>query len=70
MAEEEPTPTPTEAAVAAPPAENGGAPKENGKRNFKKQDDVPVEDLYDLSKPIPRVSSRTNDSKIVLREHT
>ena len=45
MAEEEPKITATE-------ADKEGS---NGKRGGKK-DDVPVEELYDLSKPIPRVS--------------
>lgn len=49
----------------APVAENGTSMKDksNGKRGGK--DEVPIEELYDLSKPIPKVSfvmiSREND---------
>jgi hypothetical protein len=41
-------------------ADNGGSDnkKANGgtKKNFRKEPEVPIEELYDLTKPIPRVS--------------
>lgn len=53
----------TEVTSTAPQATNGQngevdvaeKNKENGKQRRKKDDDTPVEELYDLSKPIPRV---------------
>ena len=48
------------AASAAPAPVTDDASKEKrndkGKQRRKKEDDVPIEELYDLSKPIPRVS--------------
>jgi hypothetical protein len=55
MAEEQ---QPIETAAVAP-VENGSGGESNGngnKKQFKREDLVPIEDLYDLSKPIPRVS--------------
>lgn len=52
MAEEQPI---VETA-AAPPTENGSG--ENGgaaKKQFKREELVPIEELFDLSKPIPKV---------------
>jgi hypothetical protein len=60
MAEE--TSTTTEPVAADVPAIEGEAAKveeketKNGKRPFKREDLVPIEELFDLSKPIPRVS--------------
>jgi hypothetical protein len=56
MAEEEPKTTET------PPAAAAAVEKEdtNGKRGGNRGDQVPVEEQFDLSKPIPRVSG-TND---------
>ena len=54
MAEEAATP-----AAPAPVTEEESKDKKNdnkGKQRRKKEDDVPIEELYDLSKPIPRVS--------------
>jgi hypothetical protein len=54
MAEEE-TKTPAPAAAASAPAENGEG--NNGKKKFNnREDNVPVEELFDLSKPIAFVS--------------
>lgn len=45
-----------QAPAAAAPAEGKGTG--NGKRNnHKKKEQKPIEELYDLSKPIPRVSA-------------
>ena len=52
MAEEQPIIVET----AAAPAENGSA--ENGgkkKKQYEREELVPIEDLFDLSKPIPKV---------------
>lgn len=59
MASEEPKTAPVEEAPAADskPAEankNGGK-KNNGKKG-PQRDERPIEEVYDLSKPIPRVS--------------
>jgi hypothetical protein len=51
MAEEQPIET------AAAPAENGSGENGGGKKQFKREDLIPIEDLYDLSKPIPKVRS-------------
>ena len=40
------------------------APKDNGKQNRKKEDQKPIEELYDLSQPIPRVSFSCNDCSV------
>jgi hypothetical protein len=58
MAEEEPktTETPPVAAAAAVVEKEDA----NGKRGGNRGDHTPVEELFDLSKPIPRVSG-TND---------
>ena len=65
MSEEDTTPT---APAATEAAGNGAAaadtkPEGKGPRR-KKEDDKPIEELYDLSKPIPKVR-RHNDSCIV-----
>ena len=71
MAEEEPKPSTEPVTEASEPAETtlngdeaaakdgegGGSP--NGKRPYKREEQVPIEELYDLSKPIPRVSMTT-----------
>ena len=58
MAEEAATP-----AAPAPVTEEATTEKKSdnnkGKNRRKKEDDVPIEELYDLSKPIPRVSFLT-----------
>ena len=50
-----------EATSAAPPvateADAADKSKDNGKKHKKREDEVPIEELYDLSKPIPRVST-------------
>ena len=50
--------TKTAAPDAAAPAANGkGGEATNGKKkNNNREDQTPIEELYDLSKPIPRVS--------------
>ncbi|MGK3738558.1 MAG: hypothetical protein ACI8RD_003990 [Bacillariaceae sp.] len=57
MAEEEASPV---APPAAPTTEKNGetdtAADKGKKKHRNRDDDVPVEELYDLSKPIPRVS--------------
>ena len=58
MASEEPKTAPSEEAPASDskPAENNdnGGKKNNGKKG--QRDERPIEELYDLSKPIPQVS--------------
>ena len=59
MASEEPKTAPKEEAPAsenkvAEANKNNGGKKNNGKRG--QRDERPIEELYDLSKPIPRVS--------------
>merc|ERR1719313_2577401 len=48
-----------EATSAAPPvateADAADKSKDNGKKHKKREDEVPIEELYDLSKPIPRI---------------
>ena len=56
MAEDE---TPSAAATAAETqtvTENADSKPENGKGRKNREDEVPVEELFDLSQPIPRVS--------------
>lgn len=57
MASQDPKTAPTEEAPAADskPTENNGGKKNNGKKG-QPRDERPIEELYDLSKPIPRVS--------------
>lgn len=59
MAEEEATPTAPPAATEkngeADTAEKG---KDKAKQRRRREDDTPVEELFDLSKPIPHVSFR------------
>lgn len=65
MAEDEPTTASTEPAAAEAATPEGGAAAadkngeggnpSNGKRPYKKEDLVPIEELFDLSKPIPKV---------------
>lgn len=59
MASEEPKTAPSEEAPASgsKPAENkeNGGKKNNGKKG-QQRDERPIEELYDLSKPIPQVS--------------
>ena len=43
-----------EAAAPAPATENGKG--NSGKKKNDRKDQVPIEELFDLSKPIPRVS--------------
>ena len=70
MAEEEPTTASTEPAAAGAATPEGDAATaektveggangnpSNGKRPYKKEDLVPIEELFDLSKPIPKVGS-------------
>lgn len=45
------------AVAASPSAEGGGGGKKNNKDNKNKKDERPIEELYDLSKPIPKVKS-------------
>lgn len=48
-----------ETPAATPAAETAEGGDDEGKKKFRnKQDEVPIEDLYDLSKPIPRVRTR------------
>ncbi|KAL3942128.1 MAG: hypothetical protein SGBAC_003628 [Bacillariaceae sp.] len=63
MASEEPKTAPTEEAPAADskPAENNSGKKNNGKKG-QPRDERPIEELYDLSKPIPHVD-RPDKSK-------
>lgn len=57
MAEEEPTITAPETTPAESGKEETAANGEGkGKREHKKRDEKPIEELYDLSKPIPKVS--------------
>ena len=66
MAEEEPTTAsaePVAAETATPEGDSAAADKNgegggaNGKRQHKREDRVPVEELFDLTKPIPSVSA-------------
>jgi hypothetical protein len=50
---------PVEEAASPPDAEDGAPAKANGEgkgKGRKKEPEVPIEELYDLSKPIPKVS--------------
>lgn len=53
MSEEEAIATETAAAPEETPAANGEGKANN--KEHKQRDETPVEDLYDLSKPIPKV---------------
>ena len=59
MAEEEPKTTTPETAEGGKEETSNGEGK--GKRDNKKRDEKPIEELYDLSQPIPRVSPSTRD---------
>lgn len=60
MAEEAATP-----AAPAPVTEDASKEKKTDRKgkDRKQKDDVPVEELYDLSKPIPRVSFPDSSEK-------
>ena len=61
MAEEAATPV-----APAPVTEDASNEKKTdnkGKQRRKKEDDRPIEELYDLSKPIPRVSFQISIEK-------
>ena len=68
MAEEEATPVAPPAAPTTTTEQNGGeaadtaAAADKGKKKHRnnRDDDVPVEELFDLSKPIPRVSKKSS----------
>ena len=66
MAEEEATPVAPPAAPTTTTEQNGGeadtAAADKGKKKHRnnRDDDVPVEELFDLSKPIPRVSKESS----------
>jgi hypothetical protein len=53
MAEEATVPVPA-APVEEAPATNGEGKKNGVKREYKR-DETPIEELFDLSKPLPRV---------------
>lgn len=60
--------TPAAASAAATSAENGTDKKKpdgtgKGGPRRKKEDEVPIEELYDLSKPIPRVRTKLQCKK-------
>ena len=55
-------------AAAAAPASNGKDEKNNGK-GAKKRDETPIEELYDLSKPIPKVRTVGDWNWTVLRRN-
>lgn len=59
MSEEETKATENAAAAAPAPAEKpaNGKGKKNGGKDQKPRDETPIEELYDLSKPIPKVRS-------------
>lgn len=63
MAEEEPKTTTPETAEGGKEETANGEGK--GKREHKKRDEKPIEELYDLSQPIPRVSLSTCDLRTI-----
>ena len=59
MAEEAATP-----AAPAPATEDASTEKKNDNKGKKgRKDETPIEELYDLSKPIPRVSFPVSSEK-------